>query len=126
MGVVHALQEALRAMHAEGREAVFARHEAIGRRVREGILSLGLELFAHPAAASNTVTAVRVPPGIDGSAFLRDLRQRRGLVVGSGQDWLKGSIFRIGHLGWVHDRDVDHLLAALRDALEDAPFLKAV
>jgi aspartate aminotransferase-like enzyme len=118
VGVVHALQEALRMMHEEGRDQVFARHRAIGRQVREGIADLGLELFADPAHASDTVTAVRVPGGVDASALLRNLRERHGVVLGSGQDWLKGSIFRIGHMGYVTEEDVAHLLGALRQELE--------
>ena len=120
VGIVHALQEALRMMHQEGLENIYARHAHIGRRVRAGIAELGLELFADPAHASDTVTAVRVPAGVDGSALVRDLRTRHNVVFGSGQDWLKGSIFRIGHMGWVHDDDVDHLLGALRIALDEA------
>ncbi len=120
VGVVHALQEALRLMEAEGREQVFARHRRIGEYLRKGIQALDLELFADPAVVSDTVTAVRIPPRVDASAFLRDLRQCHHLVVGSGQDWLKGSIFRIGHMGWVHESDVEHLLDALRSALETA------
>jgi aspartate aminotransferase-like enzyme len=126
VGVIHALQEALRIMTEEGPEQIFARHRRVGRRVREGVYELGLELFADPSAASNTVTAVRVPPDIDASRLIRDLRQRHHVVVGSGQDWLKGSIFRIGHMGWVHDEDVEHLLAGLRTALEDARLEEAV
>jgi aspartate aminotransferase-like enzyme len=114
------MQEALRLMTDEGPEQIFARHRRIGDLVRQGVRELELELFADPAAASNTVTAVRVPADIDGARLLRDLRQRHRVVVGSGQDWLKGSIFRIGHMGWVHEEDVDHLLAGLRAALEDA------
>jgi aspartate aminotransferase-like enzyme len=54
------------------------------------------------------------------------LRQRHRVVLGSGQDWLKGSIFRVGHMGWVDDDDVDHLLTALRAALENARLEEAV
>lgn len=119
VGIVHALQEALRLMNEEGMQNVFARHERIGSRVRAGIADLGLELFSDLEYASNTVTAVRVPGDVNAADLLRDLRTRHGVVFGSGQDWLKGSIFRIGHMGWVHEHDVDHLLAALRVALDD-------
>jgi aspartate aminotransferase-like enzyme len=125
VGIVHALQEALRMMHAEGADNIHARHRRIGRRLREGIEAMGLELFADPEHASDTVTAVRVPIGMDASALIRDLRQRR-VVVGSGQDWLKGSIFRVGHMGWVHDADIDEVLAALRAGLEQVGLRQAV
>jgi aspartate aminotransferase-like enzyme len=126
VGVVHAMQEALRQMNEEGREAVFARHRDIGSRVRAGVTELGLELFAEPSAYSDTVTAVRVPAGLDASSLLRNLREQHGVVFGSGQDWLKGSIFRIGHMGWVHRQDVDDLLSALREELGQAGRREAV
>jgi aspartate aminotransferase-like enzyme len=126
VGVVHALQEALRLMHEEGPDAIFARHEAIGAQVRDGLTALGLELFPHPAVASNTVSAVRVPQGVDASSLLRNLRERHGVVLGSGQEWLKGSIIRIGHMGWVHEEDIAHLLGALRQELQAAGRREAV
>jgi aspartate aminotransferase-like enzyme len=71
------------------------------------------------------VTAVRVPGDVDASALLKDLRGRR-IVVGSGQDWLKGSIFRIGHMGWVHHSDIENVLDGLRASLEVARLEEAV
>jgi aspartate aminotransferase-like enzyme len=118
VGVLHAMQEALRLMIAETPEGVFARHRRIGEQVRSGIAELGLELFADPSAASNTVTAVRAPEGVDASALIKALRAR-GIIVGSGQDWLKGSIFRIGHMGYVDTDDIDAVLDGLRSALDE-------
>jgi aspartate aminotransferase-like enzyme len=116
VGVIHALQEALRLMTRETSPAIFARHRRIAERLRTGLTALGLELFADPAVASNTVTAVRIPTDFDGKAFTRDLR-RQGVVVGGGQDWLAGSIFRVGHMGHVHEDDIDRVLAAIRATL---------
>jgi aspartate aminotransferase-like enzyme len=125
VGVLHAMQEALRLMLAETPHAVFARHRRIGEQVRAGIAELGLELFADPAVASNTVTAVRAPEGLDASALIKALRAR-GIVVGSGQDWLKGSIFRIGHMGHVQSDDIDDVLDGLRGALDETRLEPAV
>jgi aspartate aminotransferase-like enzyme len=125
VGVVHALQEALRLMTEEGPKNVYARHTAIGEQVRNGIQALGLELFADLAAASNTVTAVRTPAGIEASTLIKSLRQRR-VVVANGQDWLKGSIFRIGHMGWVHEHDIHALVASLQATLSESRLEQAV
>jgi aspartate aminotransferase-like enzyme len=126
VAVVRALVEALRLMHAEGPENVYARHRRIGAAVREGIAALGLELFADEAVASNTVTAVRVPSGLDASKLIKRLRERHGVVVAGGQDWLKGSIFRIGHMGYVRDEDIRHLLQSLQAVLRDEDLQLAV
>lgn len=126
VGVVRALHEALRLMTDEGPDAVYARHARIGQAVRDGVQSLGLELFARPGVASNTVTAVRVPPALDATKLIKGLRDRHGVVVASGQDWLKGSIFRIGHMGYVRDEDIEHLLGALAAVLSDQGLERAV
>jgi len=120
------MQEALRLMTEEGVEQVYARHARIGEHVRRGILDLGLELFADPAVASNTVTAVRLPADLDAGSVIKNLRERRHVVVGSGQEQLKGLIFRIGHMGWVHEDDVQHLLDGLSASLKEARVRQAV
>lgn len=119
VSVVYALHEALRLMSAEGQEAVFARHHRLATRIRKGIEELNLELFADPSVRSDAVTAVRVPQDVDGKGLLRVLRERYGVVLAGGQGNLEGTIFRIGHLGWIRDEDVDQLLDALRAALEE-------
>jgi aspartate aminotransferase-like enzyme len=125
VGVVQAMRAALRRMLAEGPEGVYSRHRRIGRQMREGVLRLGLQLFADPAVASDTVTAVRVNGDIDAAVLIKSLRQR-GVVVANGQDWLKGSIFRVGHMGWVDEADIDLVLGALDGSLVDARMEQAV
>lgn len=126
VGVLRALSQALRSMAAEEPEGVFARHRRIGQSVRDGVESLGLELFARKEVASDTVTAVRVPDGLDASKLIKRLRERHGVVVASGQDWLKGSIFRIGHMGYVRDADIEQLLTALAAVLREEGLDQAV
>ncbi|MBX3029381.1 MAG: alanine--glyoxylate aminotransferase family protein [Chloroflexi bacterium] len=109
VGICFALDAALEAIEAEGYEAIFARHAAVGAATRAGLAAMGFELFADPAHASDTVTSVRMPPGADWTAFSRELRSR-GLVVAGAQGRLAGSVFRIGHLG---DVQVDDILRAL-------------
>jgi aspartate aminotransferase-like enzyme len=115
VGVCFALDVALGLIEAEGYERIFARHAACGAAARAGLSALGFELFADPAHASNTVTAAKVPTGLDWSAFNKDLRGR-GLVLAGGQGKLTGQIFRLGHLGSV---SVDEILVAL-EILEQA------
>jgi len=116
VSVVQGLQAALTLMQAEGLDAVYARHRRVAHRLREGASALGLELFADPAYASNTVTALRVPEGKDGEALVAALRAQ-GVVVAGGMGPLKGKVLRVGHMGYVDDADVDWVLRALAIAL---------
>lgn len=118
----YALDVALKMLLEEGLENVFARHQRLGNKVRAGVKSLGLELFADEKYASNTVTAVKVPEGVDGPSLNRIMREEHDTVVAGGQAILAGKIFRIGHLGYVTDEDIDAALDALRLALPKVGF----
>src|SRR3954451_14078928 len=100
IGVVYQVDEGIRLMTAEGRDGVFARHEACAAAARAGLAALGFDLFADPRNASKTVTAAVVPDDLDWKAFNGEVK-RRGVVLAGGQGKLTGKIFRLGHLGSV-------------------------
>ena len=94
VAVMYQVDEGLRLMQAEG-DGVFARHAACQAMTRAGLRAIGFELLAADAVASRTVTAARIPDGLDWSAFNKALKAR-GLVLAGGQGKLKGRIFRLG------------------------------
>jgi pyridoxamine--pyruvate transaminase len=70
------------------------------RAARPGAEALGLTLFASdPAARSDTVTAVRVPSGIDERAVRAQARAESGVMLSGGQGDLPGTVLQIGHMG---------------------------
>jgi aspartate aminotransferase-like enzyme len=108
IAVVFQVDEGLRLMGLEGKDAIFARHEACAAASRAGLEALGFELFADPRHASRTVTAAHVPDALDWKAFNGEVK-RRGVVLAGGQGKLTGKIFRLGHLGSV---TVEEILGA--------------
>jgi aspartate aminotransferase-like enzyme len=50
--------------------------------------------------------------------MLKRLRTEHHVVLAGAQGPLSGKVFRIGHLGWVTESDIDAVLAALRAVLE--------
>ena len=104
----------------EGLHNVFIRHARVARAARDGAKSLGLSLFAKESHASNTVTAINVPQGVDGKKLLQILREEHQVVLSGGQQKLEGKIFRIGHLGWVNEGDMTTVISALKKALPEA------
>jgi aspartate aminotransferase-like enzyme len=125
LSLYFALEVALDMLEAEGWEAIFSRHQACADAARAGVRRLGLELLADERFASNTVTAVKAPEGLDVSRLRKVLREEHGVVVGGGQAELTGKIFRIGHLGLVTEEDIAETLAALKQALPAAGFAPA-
>ncbi|MEX0750029.1 MAG: alanine--glyoxylate aminotransferase family protein [Dehalococcoidia bacterium] len=122
ISVYFAMDVALRKLEAEGLSAIHARHEKLGRFTRENVKALGLKLLADERVASNTVTAVRVPDGIDGSALTKMMRTEYNTVLAGGQGPLTGKIFRIGHLGLVSEADLRACFDALKLALPRVGF----
>ncbi|GAC1651841.1 MAG: alanine--glyoxylate aminotransferase family protein [Ktedonobacteraceae bacterium] len=100
VSIFYALDLGLEMMLAEGRQAIFERHQRIGDYVRGRAKKMGLKLLADHEYASNTVTAVLTPEGINTKALLKKLREEDHIIFGGGQEHLDGKIFRVGHLGF--------------------------
>ena len=122
ISIFFALDVALKSLVAEGVDGIVERHQRIADQCRNGAKSLGLELLADARAASNTVTAVRVPEGVEWPKLYRLLQDEYDTLIEGGQGPLAGKIFRIGHLGWVSDADITATIDTLRAALPRVGF----
>jgi aspartate aminotransferase-like enzyme len=119
ISIFYALDAALEMMLDEGREAIFERHKRMGDYVRWRVQDMGLQLLANHADASNTVTAVLTPEGIDTKALLKKVREEDRVVLGGGQEHLEGKIFRVGHLGFFEDVDLVEALDKVESRLRE-------
>jgi aspartate aminotransferase-like enzyme len=114
VSLFYALEVGLQLMREEGLDHVFERHERLARFTREGLAELDVRLLADPRFASPTVTTAYLPEGINGKALLKALDERHRVVLAGGQGNLSGKIFRIGHMGWVHQDELAAVLEALK------------
>ncbi|MBP0002215.1 MAG: alanine--glyoxylate aminotransferase family protein [Cyanobacteria bacterium SBC] len=112
-----ALQATLRMMKAEGLENIFARHDRLKRATRAAVKALGLPLFGADDCASPAITAV-APVSAEAEQIRSVMKKKFDIALAGGQDSFKGKIFRIGHLGFVCDRDVLSAIAALEATLQ--------
>ena len=94
-----ALREALRILKEETIETRIARTAMLAKASRAAVDAMGLQLFPERKCASNTLTAIRYPQGIDDGKFRKELRESHRVVTAGGQGSVKGKIFRIGHMG---------------------------
>ena len=123
LSVLYGLSLALDKLLDEGLENIYERHARIGQLTRDGIKSLGLELLAGDEGwSSNTVTAVKVPEGIDTGKLVALARTENDVVLAGGQGKLSGKIFRIGHLGYVSQEDIEEVLEVLKSVLPKVGF----
>ncbi len=114
--LIIALVEALKMMEEDGLENIFSRHRKMAQGTRSAVKALGLELFA-PTAASDAVTAVKVPAGIDGEKLVKTMRDTYGVTIAGGQSELKGKVFRIAHMGYIEEFDIIAGISCLEKVL---------
>jgi aspartate aminotransferase-like enzyme len=119
LSTIYALDHSLQAIVDEGIEEVLSRHAARAQQTRDGAKRIGLEIFPDESIASDTVTAISVPEGIDGKALVARARNEYNVELGGGQEKLAGQIIRIGHMGWVQPEHIDEALAAVEKSLAD-------
>lgn len=119
--ILHGLRVALDRIHGEGLDNVLARHARLAEGVRRAVAAWGLQACAeHPSLASNTVTAIRVPDGVDAREVIRIGYQRYNTSFGSGLARLAGKVFRIGHLGDLNEGMCLTAIAVAEMALVEA------
>ncbi|HEX74874.1 MAG TPA: alanine--glyoxylate aminotransferase family protein [Dehalococcoidia bacterium] len=125
ISTVFALSVSLEMMLMEGLPNIIARHARVSKATRDGIKLLGLPLFAEESCASNTVTSVKSSDGLEVKKMLQILREEYQIILAGGQQTLAGKIFRIGHLGWVTENDIETVISALKVVLPQAGFRRA-
>ena len=111
------LEAALEMMQSEGLEAIFTRHSRHRAAAQAGMKAIGMPLFAAEGHGSPAITAV-APEGIDAELLRKTVKERFDILLAGGQDHLKGKVFRIGHLGFVSDRDVLTAVSAIEATLQ--------
>nr|WP_199197299.1 alanine--glyoxylate aminotransferase family protein [Chroococcidiopsis sp. CCALA 051] len=118
VNLIVALHATLKMMREEGLESIFARHQRLTQATREAVKALNLPLFAADNCASPAITSV-APERVDAEQIRSILKKKFDIALAGGQDHLKGKIFRIGHLGFVSDRDILSAIGALEVALRE-------
>ncbi len=108
-----ALQASLEMMQAEGLEAIFARHARHTKAVRAAMKAIGLPLLTSDETASTAATAVLGTDTVDVEKLRKGVSSKFDMALAGGQDHLKGKIFRIGHLGFICDRDILTAISAI-------------
>jgi aspartate aminotransferase-like enzyme len=115
-----ALHEALLLLKEEGLETRLARTHALADATRAAVDALGLELFAERRYASDTVSAIKIPEGMDDASVRKALLNTYNVEVQGGQGDYKGKIFRIGHMGIASWGDLLTCFAGLERILTKA------
>ena len=116
VNLVFALDEALKMMREEGLKSIYSRHNRHKLAISNAAKALNLKLFADEKHLSPSITAIHTER-INAEEFRKRIKDKFDILLAGGQDHLKGKIFRIGHLGYVNDRDVITVITAISNIL---------
>jgi len=122
--LVFALNEALSMINEEGLSNTIHRHWCLAEMVRATVkvwCEPGFLEFnaVNESERANSVTTVRTPDGFDSETIRNNLRQKYNVVIGGGLGELRGSIFRIGHMGFINVAYVGGALMAIDQTLRE-------
>lgn len=121
-----AMHEALRIVKEEGLEARIKRHAKYAEALRAAADAMNIELFPQLnkySKYSNTVTAMKIPTGIDDKKLRNGIKEI-GIQVSGGQGALEGKIFRIGSMGNISKLDILSTVQAVEFVLHKNDVVK--
>ena len=115
---IYAMDKQLERIFAEGLESRWARHRDLADYVRSWVTSRGFELFPEPAYCSQALSCVRNTREIDLAGLKKKLAER-GYAFDDGYGKIKGTTFRIAHMGDMVRSDLDGLFTAIIECMPE-------
>ena len=121
ISLIYALREAMRILLEEGIEARWERHRVNQLALVAGVEAMGLQMFVEkPQDRLVTVTAVKIPAGVDDVKFRNQLLDEFNIEIAGGIGATKGQIWRLGTMGYCSQKQfILQLVAAMDKALLD-------
>ncbi|WP_295904463.1 pyridoxal-phosphate-dependent aminotransferase family protein [uncultured Bdellovibrio sp.] len=115
VAIIRALDVVLNLINAQGLDKLFHDIHRRAEFTRQFGQKLGFTLYAK--SPSDSVTALVVPPQMDGQKIRLHLEQVHNITIMGGQDQAKGKIIRIGHMGYIRDYEQVRLIECLGHTL---------
>ncbi|MDE0151027.1 MAG: alanine--glyoxylate aminotransferase family protein [Bdellovibrionales bacterium] len=112
---IRALDASLQEYLKQGFSEIRKKAKTLAQATEEFSKHLNLKLFS--SAPSLTVTAISMPENIDGNQ-VKKFMEEQNIIVGGGQDILRGKIVRFGHIGHIQFKDYATALNVFGKALQ--------
>jgi aspartate aminotransferase-like enzyme len=97
----------------EGRKKLVDSANTCAAMTRAAASAMGFELFAPKGYEAAAATAIVPPKGTDSGIIVKGLRSKFAAIVTDGQGEMKGSLFRIAHIGFFDYLDTIAIIGAL-------------
>jgi aspartate aminotransferase-like enzyme len=118
--LIRSLARAVAMMHEEGLANVYARHALLAKAFHAFVHAAGCELVAkEPQYRSHTVSAMLMPRGVSAPEVVKRALENDNVRLAGGQDTLKETAIRVGHMGPVRPDMLLRGVQALARALSE-------
>ena len=105
----------LKQLLEEGIQNRFQRYVELARRLRNGLLKIGMPPMTPEDQLNPVLTAAYGPVGVKTSLIVKYLAEAHKIIISGGLGDLKEKTFRIGHMSpIVTENDIDEVLDALK------------
>ncbi|NYF78274.1 pyridoxal-phosphate-dependent aminotransferase family protein [Granulicella arctica] len=96
-----------------GRTNLVNNAETCAAMTRAAAEAMGFRLFAPKGYEAAAATAILPPEGTDSGVIVKGLKSKFAAIVTDGQGEMKGSLFRIAHIGYFDYMDTIAIIGAL-------------
>lgn len=118
--LIRSLARAVEMMYEEGLDNVYARHALLANAFGAFADTIGCNLFAKDARyRSHTVSAMELPAGIKAGDVTKRVLENDNVAIATGQDRLKATAIRMGHMGPVQPDMLLRGVSAIARALAE-------
>lgn len=114
---VYALQSKLNDIFTEGLESRFNRHIQMAQITRRWAKESGFEMFPKAGYESLTLSCVANTRKVDVAAWIKRLKEKHHCIIDGGYGKIKGTTFRISHMGDETPESISQLLQWLTETL---------
>ena len=97
----------------DGRKKLVDSAETCAAMTRAAATAMGFKLFAPKGYEAAAATAILPPEGTDSGVIVKGLKNQFAAIVTDGQGEMKGSLFRIAHIGYFDYMDTIAIIGAL-------------
>jgi len=114
---IEALKESLNQIlkQPKGLEQTITRCQTLAKATQMFCKDMHLSLLSK--SPSSAVTAIEMPEDISALQVKQSIKDKAHIIVAGGQDHLKDKIIRIGHLGYIQNKDLLMCLKVLGEEL---------
>lgn len=120
VSLVLAVHEAVRMIHEEGIENVFARHHDLACRTRAALQAMGFTLFPENCPyRSDSLTVAAPPAGIEVAELTSLMQKKYHIQIGKGLGDYADQNIRVAHMGYCYIEDMLQCIAVIEASMVD-------